>query len=134
MIYGSRTQSARAMRVGSVFTRTSLRAARWYSDKNPVTNCASACSLSAISGAGLVGATAAFALSQSGLASEIVLIDANAQRAQGEALDIEHGAALAPPVLVRDGDYPDLADAHDPARFAQLAVRVWGCEADFRAS
>ena len=63
-------------------------------------------------GAGLVGATAAFALSQSGLASEIVLIDANAQRAQGEALDIEHGAALAPPVLVRDGDYPDLADAH----------------------
>ena len=46
-------------------------------------------------GAGLVGATAAFALSQSGLASEIVLIDANAQRAQGEALDIEHGAAKA---------------------------------------
>ena len=63
-------------------------------------------------GAGLVGATAAFALSQSGLASEIVLIDANAQRAQGEALDIEHGAALAPPVLVRNGEYPDLADAH----------------------
>lgn len=63
-------------------------------------------------GAGLVGATAAFALSQSGLASEIVLIDANAQRARGEALDIEHGAALAPPVLVRDGDYPDLAEAH----------------------
>ena len=63
-------------------------------------------------GAGLVGATAAFALSQSGLASEIVLIDANEQRARGEALDIEHGAALAPPVLVRAGDYPDLADAH----------------------
>ena len=63
-------------------------------------------------GAGLVGATAAFALSQSGLASEIVLIDANAQRARGEALDIEHGAAFAPPVLVRDGDYPDLAEAH----------------------
>lgn len=63
-------------------------------------------------GAGLVGATAAFALSQSGLASEIVLIDANAQRARGEALDIEHGAALAPPVLVRNGEYPDLADAH----------------------
>lgn len=39
------------MRVGSVFTRTSLRAASWYSGKNPVTNCASACSLSAISGA-----------------------------------------------------------------------------------
>ena len=63
-------------------------------------------------GAGLVGATAAFALSQSGLASEIVLIDVDSRRAQGEALDIEHGAALAPPVLVRNGEYPDLVDAH----------------------
>ena len=71
-------------------------------------------------GAGLVGATAAFALSQSGLASEIVLIDANAQRAQGEALDIEHGAALAPPVLVRNGEYPDLA-----ARTEKAAKPGW---------
>lgn len=63
-------------------------------------------------GAGLVGATAAFALSQSGLASEIVLIDIDESRARGEAADIEHGAALAPPVLVRAGGYPDLEGAH----------------------
>lgn len=42
-------------------------------------------------GCGFVGASSAFALMQSNLFSEMVLIDADRSRAEGEALDISHG-------------------------------------------
>ena len=51
----------------------------------------------AIIGCGFVGSASAFALMQSGLFSEMVLIDADRQKAEGEALDISHGLPFAKP-------------------------------------
>ena len=48
-----------------------------------------------IIGAGSVGATIAYTLSQRSIASEIVLIDADMDRAEGEALDISHGVPFS---------------------------------------
>ena len=58
-------------------------------------------------GAGSVGATIANDLMIQGVASEIVLIDVNKQKATGEALDIYQGAPFCSPAIVRSGDYPD---------------------------
>jgi len=52
----------------------------------------------AIIGCGFVGSASAFALMQSGLFSEMVLIDSNQDRAEGEALDIAHGIPFAHPI------------------------------------
>ncbi len=49
----------------------------------------------AIIGCGFVGSASAFSLMQSGLFSELVLIDANREKAEGEALDIAHGIPFA---------------------------------------
>jgi L-lactate dehydrogenase len=62
-------------------------------------------------GCGHVGATSAYALMLGGLAREIVLLDADARRAEGEAMDLQQAAALARPVEVRAGDWPDAARA-----------------------
>ncbi len=62
-------------------------------------------------GAGYVGATFAYSLLQSGLASEIVLIDANRAKAEGEAMDLNHAVPLARPVRIWAGDYSDCAGA-----------------------
>lgn len=64
-----------------------------------------------IVGMGAVGATFAYTLMNSGLAGEIVLIDKNADRARGEAMDLNHGLFFAPPVSIADGDYADCAGA-----------------------
>jgi len=58
-------------------------------------------------GTGLVGSTAAYSILARGLVSEIVLIDINRQRAEGEAMDLNHAAPFGRPVRVRAGDYPD---------------------------
>lgn len=65
----------------------------------------------AIIGCGFVGSSSAFALMQSGLFSEMVLIDVDRDRAEGEALDISHGLAFARPMNIYAGDYDDMADA-----------------------
>ena len=65
----------------------------------------------AIVGCGFVGSASAFALMQSGLFSEMVLIDVDHERAEGEALDIGHGMPLAKPMQIYAGDYDDAADA-----------------------
>ncbi len=65
----------------------------------------------AIVGAGNVGATFGYALLVSGLASEIVLIDANANKARGEAMDINHSVPLVQPARVWAGSYEDCAGA-----------------------
>ncbi len=65
----------------------------------------------AVVGAGNVGASFAYALLLSGLASEIVLIDANADKARGEAMDLNHAAPLSHPVRIWYGDYTDCAGA-----------------------
>ena len=65
----------------------------------------------AIIGTGRVGSSCAYALQMSGLASEIVLINANRQRAEGEAMDINHGSQFTKPVRVWSGEYKDCRDA-----------------------
>ena len=65
----------------------------------------------AIVGCGFVGSASAFALMESGLFSELVLIDANRDRAEGEALDISHGLPFAKPMKIYAGDYADIGDA-----------------------
>ncbi len=58
-------------------------------------------------GAGNVGATVAYTLSNTNLASEIVIIDINKDKADGEAMDIVQGTAFRGPITVKSGDYPD---------------------------
>ena len=62
-------------------------------------------------GTGFVGAASCFALMQSGLFSEMVLIDANTEKAEGEALDIAHGMPFAKPMEIYAGTYNDINDA-----------------------
>ena len=65
----------------------------------------------AVIGCGFVGSSTAFALMQSGLFSEMVLIDADTDRADGEALDISHGTPFARPMKIYAGTYRDITDA-----------------------
>ena len=64
-----------------------------------------------VGGAGAVGATSAYALMISGLAAEIVLVDVNERRAEGEAMDLAQGAPFVQPVTIRSGGYSDCAGA-----------------------
>ena len=65
----------------------------------------------AVIGCGFVGSSSAFALMQSGLFSEMVLIDADTTRAEGEAMDISHGISFARPMQIYAGNYDDITDA-----------------------
>ena len=65
----------------------------------------------AVIGCGFVGSSYAFALMQSGLFSEMVLIDADTKRAEGEAMDISHGISFARPMQIYAGNYDDITDA-----------------------
>jgi len=58
-------------------------------------------------GAGNVGAAVAYALTVSGLCSELVLVDINKAKAEGEALDIRQGVAYGDEVALSAGDYSD---------------------------
>jgi len=62
-------------------------------------------------GAGAVGATYCYALAQSGLADEIVLIDKNDDLLQGQVLDLVHGQPFFPTVNIRAGSSADYTDA-----------------------
>lgn len=65
----------------------------------------------AVIGCGYVGATTAFSLMQSGLFSEMVLLDVNQKKAEGEAMDLTHGLPFLSPMQIYAGDYSDLRDA-----------------------
>ncbi len=65
----------------------------------------------AVIGCGFVGSATAFALMQSKLFSEIVLLDANHDKADGEAKDIAHGIPFAGQMKIYAGDYSDVGDA-----------------------
>src|ERR1043166_5180134 len=67
--------------------------------------------VSIIGGGGRVGASAAFALQCAAIVSEIHLLDANEQAAQGEALDLLHGASVAGDQKIYAGNYEKCADA-----------------------
>lgn len=62
-------------------------------------------------GTGFVGMAAAFAIFQQQLANELVLIDKNVSRAEGEALDLMHGQPLVGRCSVKAGDFDDLEGA-----------------------
>jgi L-lactate dehydrogenase len=65
-----------------------------------------------IVGAGAVGTTYAYALTQTGLASEIALIDVNTKRVEGEIMDLLHGLPFIPPVEVHSGSFEDCTDSN----------------------
>ena len=65
----------------------------------------------AMIGCGFVGSASAFALMQRGLFSEMVLLDADQNKAEGEALDISHGLPFAKPMQIYAGGYDDITDA-----------------------
>ncbi|MHB1042986.1 MAG: L-lactate dehydrogenase [Eubacteriales bacterium] len=65
----------------------------------------------AIIGVGSVGASVAYALAVTGVANELVLVDINRRRAEGEAMDLAHAAAFIKPVEIYAGDYVDCRNA-----------------------
>ncbi|HPJ72432.1 MAG TPA: L-lactate dehydrogenase, partial [bacterium] len=64
-----------------------------------------------IVGAGSVGASTAYTLVNSGLVDELVLVDINRERAEGEVSDLNHGQVFVPPVKIRSGGYDECRDA-----------------------
>ena len=58
-----------------------------------------------------MGATTAYALLLSGLAAEIVLIDVERSKAEGQAMDLNHAQPFAHPTRIWAGDYADCAGA-----------------------
>lgn len=63
---------------------------------------------SIIGGGGLVGSCTAFALQFSGVIRDVALLDANPDVAKGQALDLQHGAALVNDQSFFAGDYADV--------------------------
>lgn len=64
-------------------------------------------------GTGFVGTSFAYSLLNQGGVNELVLIDVNTEKAQGEALDLAHGVAYAPSKMdIRFGDYTECKDAN----------------------
>lgn len=64
-----------------------------------------------IIGDGLVGSTSAYTIMCGGLFSDIVIIDIDRDKAEGDAMDIAHGVSFVKPVDIRCGSYEDCADA-----------------------
>lgn len=75
-------------------------------------------------GTGAVGCSYAYSLINQGVAEELVLIDVNELRAEGEAMDLNHGIPLAPsPIKVWKGTYQDCGDADLVVLTAGLAQK-----------
>ncbi len=64
-----------------------------------------------IIGTGSVGSTIAYSLAIMGMASEIVMIDINSEKALGEALDIRQGTPFCSPCSIYAGSYVDAEDS-----------------------
>lgn len=64
-----------------------------------------------IIGAGSVGATIAYTLSNETIATELVLIDINKKKADGEVMDILQGTAFRDPITIVSGDYEAARDS-----------------------
>ena len=64
-----------------------------------------------IIGAGSVGSTIAYTLSQDDIANEIVMIDVNRDKAEGEVMDIIQGTCFRDPIAITAGDYEDAKDS-----------------------
>ena len=87
----------------------------------------------AIVGAGLVGGSAALFAAYSIPGAEIVLIDVEPVRAEGQVLDLAHAAAIWRSADFRAGDYQDARGARLPDaicdRIGAGHVRCWLCDA-----
>jgi L-lactate dehydrogenase len=65
-----------------------------------------------IIGTGFVGMSYAYALLNQGTVEEIVLLDIDQKKAEGEAMDLNHGLAFAPRKMsIKSGTYEDCHDA-----------------------
>lgn len=64
-----------------------------------------------IVGSGFVGASIAYALTIKNLAREIILVNRHPEKAEAEAMDIQHGIPYMGMSAVRAGDYPDCKNA-----------------------
>ncbi|WP_324718156.1 L-lactate dehydrogenase [Carboxydochorda subterranea] len=76
-----------------------------------------------IVGTGLVGSTIAYTLLVKGPHCELVLVDVNRDKAEGDAMDLRHGMPLAGPMPIRAGDYAELAGADVVILSAGVAQR-----------
>jgi L-lactate dehydrogenase len=63
-------------------------------------------------GTGLVGSSFAYSLMIRGSAAELVLVDANNDKAVGEMMDFNHGLSFVKPMKIAAGSYEDLAGSH----------------------
>ncbi len=77
----------------------------------------------AVVGAGFVGSTFAYSLMIRGIVSEIVLVDINRKKAEGETMDLNHGLSFVRPVKIWAGDYPDCKGADIVVITAGVAQR-----------
>ncbi|MFA5421999.1 MAG: L-lactate dehydrogenase [Bacilli bacterium] len=76
-----------------------------------------------IIGDGAVGSSTAFTLLQGHTVNEIVIIDINKSKAEGDVLDMQHGISFVSPKIVKAGDYRDCRDAHIIVITAGVAQR-----------
>ncbi|MFB0832269.1 L-lactate dehydrogenase [Brevibacillus laterosporus] len=65
----------------------------------------------ALIGSGFVGSSYAYALLNQGIVNELVIIDVNKDKAEGDAMDLSHGLPFASPMKIWAGDYSDCKDA-----------------------
>lgn len=77
----------------------------------------------AVIGTGFVGSSFAYSLMIQGAVSEIVLIDVDKKRSEGEAMDLNHGVSFVRPVRVWAGDYQDCQGADIVVITAGLAQK-----------
>lgn len=64
-----------------------------------------------IIGAGAVGSAVAFSIATQRLVAEIVIIDVNTEKAEGEAMDISHGLITMGSMNIHSGTYADVVDS-----------------------
>ena len=78
-----------------------------------------------IIGAGSVGSTIAYNLSNNNIASEIVLIDINKEKVEGEVMDIVQGTCFRDPISVVAGDYEDAKDIRHRHHHFRNRQKTW---------
>lgn len=77
-----------------------------------------------IIGDGMVGSSIAFSLVNDNVVNELVIIDVNKDKAEGDALDLMHGLPFVSPKKIKAGDYSDIKDAHIVILSAGVAQKV----------
>ena len=85
-------------------------------------------------GTGMVGMSFAYSALNQGLCDELVLVDVDRRRAQGEAMDLNHGVAFAPSSMkIYAGGYDDCSDADVVVICAGVSQKPGESRLDFKA-